>query len=110
MSNCPTEAIQGGQGWLLLYVWLIALQVGAAAAAALLGALGVPGGFAYEVTRLVTGYLWIVTAVWFAYTALWAGLLIPGLRFVLSRATFTRSYRRYGGPDQSDVGGGPGVS
>jgi len=29
---------------------------------------------------------------------LWFGLRVPGLRFVLSRATFTRRYRRYRGP------------
>jgi ferredoxin len=99
MSTCPTEAIQGGQAWLVLYVWLIALPVGALSATALLGSLGASGSAAYTAVRLLAGYLWIVVAVWLAYVVLWVGLLVPGVRFVLARATFTRLYRRYRGPD-----------
>jgi ferredoxin len=98
MSNCPTDAIQGGQGWLLFYVWLISLPVAATAATVLLGTLGISAGWLTGVVRLLTGYIWIVASVWLAYAALWLGLFVPGLRFVLSRATLTRLYRRYRGP------------
>ena len=98
MSNCPTDAIQGGQGWLLFYAWLISLPVAAMAGTALLGALGVSAGWISGVVALIAGYTWIVASVWLAYAALWLGLLVPGLRFVLSRATLTRLYRRYRGP------------
>jgi len=98
MSNCPTDAIQGGQAWLLLYVWLLALPTGALAASALLNALRVSGHWVAGVTRLLAEYAWIVASVWLAYAVLWLGLLVPGLRFVLSRATLTRLYRRYRGP------------
>lgn len=53
------------------------------------------------VLSLVTGYVWIMIAVWLAYGILWLGQLVPGVRFVLSRATLTRRYRRYQGPDGS---------
>jgi Pyruvate/2-oxoacid:ferredoxin oxidoreductase delta subunit len=98
MSNCPTDAIQGGQGWLLFYVWLISVPVAATVATVLLGAVGISAGWLSGVARFVAGYLWIVASVWLAYAALWLGLLVPGLRFVLSRATLTRLYRRYRGP------------
>ena len=98
MSNCPTGAIQGGQAWLLFYIWLASLPVATLGATALLDALGVSGGTAGGVVRLLFGYAWIVVAVWSAYAMLWFGLRVPGLRFVLSRATFTRRYRRYRGP------------
>ncbi|MDP2233781.1 MAG: EFR1 family ferrodoxin [Actinomycetota bacterium] len=101
MSLCPTEAIQGGQAWLVFYMWLVALPVGAVAAGALLDAMGVTSGVISGVLSLVTSYVWIMFAVWLAYGILWLGLLVPGVRFVLSRATFTRRYRRYRGPDGS---------
>ncbi len=102
MSNCPTDAIQGGQAWLLLYVWLISLPVAAIAATKVTSAFGVTGGLTGAVVRLVSGYIWIVIAVWVTYGVLWAGLLVPGLRFLLARATFTRLYRRYRGPQNRD--------
>lgn len=98
MSICPTDAIQGSQAWLLFYIWLVALPVGALAAGALLGALGVSNSAVAGIVQLVSSYVWIVAAVWFAYGMLWLGLLVPGLRVVLSRATLTRRYRRYRGP------------
>jgi|GEM_PF-86173 len=98
MSICPTEAIQGGQGWLLFYVWLISLPGAALLSAAMLGALGISAGWGAGAIRLLSGYLWIVASVWLAYAVLWLGLFVPGLRSVLSRATFTRFYRRYRGP------------
>jgi len=98
MSNCPTDAIQGGQGWLLFYIWLMTLPLSAFVAAEILGAFGVSGGLTAGFVGLLSDYLWIVIAVWAAYGILWLGLLVPGLRFVLSRATFTRFYRRYRGP------------
>ena len=98
MSNCPTGAIQVGQAWLLLYIWLLALPIGALAATALLNALRISGDWFAGVTRLLAGYAWIVVSVWLVYAVLWLGLLVPGLRFVLSRATLTRRYRRYRGP------------
>lgn len=98
MSNCPTDAIQGGQGWLLFYVWLISLPVAAMAGTAFLGTLGISAGWVSGIVRLLTGYIWIVAAVWLAYAVLWLGLFVPGLGFVLSRATLTRLYRRYRGP------------
>jgi ferredoxin len=99
MSGCPTQAIQGGQGWLLLYIWLIALPAAGWAAARMSQALGVDGALADGAIRLVAGYAWIVVSVWIAYALLWLGLLVPGVRLVLSRATFTRLYRRYRGPE-----------
>lgn len=100
MSNCPTDAIQGGQVWLLLYVWLVSLPVGTLASTALLSALGLwaPAG---SIATLAFSYAWIVAAVWLAYVLLWFGLLRPRLGVVLSRATFTRGYRRYRGPGNS---------
>lgn len=98
MSNCPTDAIQGSQAWLLFYIWLVTLPVGALAASALAGAMDVTDGAVAGAVQLVSNYAWIVTAVWFAYGMLWLGLLVPGLRAVLSRATLTRRYRRYRGP------------
>jgi ferredoxin len=100
MSDCPTVAIQGGQAWLLLYVWLVSLPVGTMAATALLSALGLwaPAG---SIAAIALSYAWIVAAVWLAYLALWSGLLVPRLGAVLSRATFTRGYRRYRGPGNS---------
>lgn len=98
MSNCPTDAIQGAQGWLVFYIWLLTLPVAARATTALLGLLGISGGVVASMLRLAVGYVWIVVAVWAAYGILWLGLLVPGLRFVLARATFTPLYRRYRGP------------
>jgi ferredoxin len=98
MSNCPTDAIQGGQAWLLFYVWLMSLPVAAVAAARVTGAFGVTGGLAGALVGLLSGYIWIVIVVWAAYGVLWMGLLVPGLRSLLARATFTRRYRRYRGP------------
>ncbi len=98
MSNCPTDAIQGGQAWLVLYIWLAGLPLGAVAASALLDAIGVTGAFTTGFAGLLADYSWIVISVWLAYAALWLGLLVPGLREVLSRATLTRGYRRYRGP------------
>jgi len=98
MSNCPTDAIQGGQGWLLFYVWLISLPVAATVATVLLGALGVSAGWLSGALRFLTSYIWIVASVWAAYGVLWLGLSVPGLRYVLSRVTLTRLYRRYRGP------------
>ncbi|MBU4555281.1 MAG: EFR1 family ferrodoxin [Actinobacteria bacterium] len=100
MSICPTEAIQGGQAWLVFYMWLVALPAGAVAAGALLDSVGVTGGVISGVLSLVTSYVWIMIAVWLAYGILWLGLLVPGVRFVLSRATLTSRYRRYKGPDR----------
>ncbi|PKQ15727.1 MAG: hypothetical protein CVT67_08400 [Actinobacteria bacterium HGW-Actinobacteria-7] len=102
MSNCPTDAIQGSQAWLLFYIWLIALPVGTLVAGILVRALGVSDGAAAGVVHLVSGYVWIAASVWFAYGILWLGLLVPGLRVVLSRATLTRLYRRYRGPRALD--------
>lgn len=99
MSNCPTNAIQGGQAWLLFYAWLAALPVGASVAPVVLDALNISGGVIGSVAQLVTGYIWIVIAVWLAYGLLWLGLLVPGVRVVLSRITLTRRYLRYRGPD-----------
>jgi hypothetical protein len=99
MSECPVEAIQGGQVWLLFYVWLLTLPVAAIAAAAMLGVDGDGAALASGVVRLLVGYAWIVLSVWCSYAILWLGLRVPGLRFVLARATLTRSYRRYHGPD-----------
>ncbi|MDA3936984.1 MAG: EFR1 family ferrodoxin [Actinomycetota bacterium] len=101
MSNCPTEAIQGSQSWMLLYIWLSALPFGAVAAAFVLDALNVPAGFARGLVEGLSGYAWTVATVWLGYTLLWMGLLVPGVRFALSRATFTRFYRRYRGPTDS---------
>lgn len=98
MSNCPTDAIQGGQGWLLFHMWLMGLPIAPMVAAAILDTLAISTGWASSAIRLISGYLWIVASVWLAYVALWLGLLVPGLRFVLSRATLTRIYRRYRGP------------
>jgi hypothetical protein len=98
MSNCPTDAIEGGQAWLLFYIWLIVLPVGALVATALLDATGISGVWSGSV-GLLADYAWILVSVWLAYAALWLGLLVPGLRFVLSRATLTRFYRRYRGPE-----------
>lgn len=100
MSNCPADAIQGGQAWLLLYVWLVSLPVGAMAATALLTALGLWAA-AGSIVGLALSYVWIVAAVWLAYLLLWLGLLEPRLGRVLSRATFTRGYRRYRCPGDS---------
>jgi len=102
MSNCPTDAIQGSQAWLLFYIWLVGLPVGALAAGALLDVLGVSDGAVAGVVQLASSYAWIVIAVWFAYGLLWLGLLVPGLRAVLARATLTRRYRRYRGPKARD--------
>ena len=99
MSKCPTEAVQGGQAWLLLYVFLTTVPVGALATKALLRAFGMTGRIARGVVGLLTGYAWIASAVWCAYALLWLGLRVPGLRFMLSRATLTRAYRRYRGPE-----------
>jgi Pyruvate/2-oxoacid:ferredoxin oxidoreductase delta subunit len=99
MSNCPTDAIQGAQAWLLLYIGLMTVPVASLAATALLRPLGISGGIVRGVVRLLAGFAWIVAAVWGAYALLWLGLLVPGLRFVLARATLTRRYRRYRGPD-----------
>lgn len=101
MSECPKKAIQGGQGWLLVYIWLIALPVAGWATAALSRVFGIDGATAGGLMRLVTGFVWIVVSVWIAYAFLWLGLYVPGVRFVLSRATFTRLYRRYKGPEGS---------
>lgn len=98
MSNCPTDAIQGGQGWLLFYVWLISLPVAAMVASVLLSTLGVSAGLLPGALRFLASYIWIVASVWLAYGVLWLGLSVPGLRFVLARATLTRLYRRYRGP------------
>ncbi len=100
MAHCPTEAIQGGQGWLLFYGWLISLPVAALVSAILSDFLGVSSGWMTVVLALLSGYLWIVSVVWLAYAVLWLGLSVPGLRTVLSRATFTRRYRRYRGPGE----------
>jgi ABC-type microcin C transport system permease subunit YejB len=97
MSNCPTDAVQGGQGWLLFYVWLVSLPVGAMAATALLSALGLWAA-AGSIVGLALSYLWIMVAVWSAYSLLWFGLLVPGLGAVLAKATLTPRYRRYRGP------------
>jgi len=99
MSHCPTDAIQGGQAWLLLYVWLLSLPTGAMAATALLELTGVSAPWVTGVTGLLTDYAWIVFSVWLSYALLWLGLFVPGLRLVLSRATLTRFYRRYRGPE-----------
>lgn len=98
MSDCPVSAIQGAQAWLLLYAWLISLPVAGTIGMALLGALGISNEWTRRGLTLLLGYVWIVCAVWLAYGALWLGLLVPGLRRVLSRATFTPFYRRYQGP------------
>lgn len=98
IGNCPTDAIQGGQGWLLFYGFLISLPVAATLATALSGMLGVSAGWLATLLNLLIGYIWIVTSAWLAYGLLWFALSVPGLRWVLSRATFTRRYRRYRGP------------
>lgn len=100
MSKCPTQAIQGAQGWLLLYLLLISLPVAAGITAAVRDVIGVSGEIATSLVSLLSGYIWIVVAVWTAYLALWLGLRVPGLRFVLSRATLTRLYRLYRGPEE----------
>ncbi|MCL4553958.1 MAG: EFR1 family ferrodoxin [Actinobacteria bacterium] len=100
MSKCPTQAIQGAQGWLLLYVGLISLPVAASIASAISEAIGISGAMATSFVSLLSGYLWTVAAVWAAYLVLWLGLRIPGLGFVLSRATLTRFYRLYRGPEE----------
>ncbi len=99
MSNCPTDAIEGGQGWLLFYVWLLSLPFAALATSAFLDQVGISSAPASGVIGLLFSYAWIVISVWFAYGILWLGLFVPGLRFVLTRATFTRFYRRYRGPE-----------
>ncbi|MDY0341905.1 MAG: 4Fe-4S binding protein, partial [Coriobacteriia bacterium] len=99
MSNCPTDAIQGGQSWLLFYMWLVSLPAGAWAAPVLLDAMGITGGVISGIVQLVISYIWIVAAVWGAYGLLWLGLFVPGVRIVLSRTTLTRHFRRYRGPD-----------
>lgn len=99
MSQCPTEAIQAGQGWLLLYIWLMSLPVGALAATALGDLLGTPGWLPTPILQVLLGAVWILASVWVAYSVLWLGLLVPGVRVALSRATFTRAYRRYHGPE-----------
>ncbi len=99
MSNCPTDAIQGGQAWMLFYLWLLSLPIGAFAASALLGALGVSTGPAVPLMALLLRYAWIVISIWVAYSLLWLGLSVPGLRVLLSRSTLTRGYRRYRGPE-----------
>lgn len=99
MSHCPTDAIQGGQAWLLFYAWLISLPIAALVGTALLGTLGISTSWASGAIRFLVSYLWIVASVWLAYGALWLGLSVPGLRLVLSRATLTRLYRRYRGPN-----------
>jgi Pyruvate/2-oxoacid:ferredoxin oxidoreductase delta subunit len=99
MSDCPTEAIQGGQGWLVLYILLIALPVAGWTTAWISQALGVGGGLAGGAITLIAGYAWIVVSVWIAYVLLWLGLVVPGVRLVVSRLTFTRLYRRYRGPE-----------
>ena len=98
MSNCPTDAIQGGQGWLLFYVWLISLPIAEMAGTAFLGRFGISAGWVSGVVRVLTGYFWIMVSVWLAYAAIWLALFVPGLSFVLSRVTLTRIYRRYRGP------------
>ncbi len=99
MSRCPTEAIQGGQGWLLLYILLISLPGAAILSSAILSTLEISASWIAGTIRLLSGYVWIVASVWLAYAILWLGLLVPGLRNVISRATFTRFYRRYRGPE-----------
>ncbi len=98
MAHCPTEAIQSGQGWLLLYGALIGLPVAATLAALLRDRLGITATWASVVLNLVLGYLWIVVVVWLGYLVLWWGLRVPGVRTLLARLTFTRRYRRYRGP------------
>jgi hypothetical protein len=83
---------------------LIGLPIAAMAGTALLGVLGISAGWASGTLRLLINYLWIAASVWLAYGALWLGLSIPGLRLVLSRATFTRLYRRYRGPEPTSQG------
>ena len=99
MSNCPTNAIQGGQSWMVLYIWMTGLPIGALAAGAALDAMDMPAGFARSLIDALSGYAWTVGSVWIAYMLLWIGLTIPGVRFVLSKTTFTRFYRRYRGPE-----------
>lgn len=98
MSNCPADAIQGAQGWLLFYAWLIGLPVAATLATVLFDMLGVSAGWLLGTVSVLASYVWIVASVWLAYGVLWLGLSVPGLRFVLSRATLIRLYRRYRGP------------
>jgi Pyruvate/2-oxoacid:ferredoxin oxidoreductase delta subunit len=100
MSDCPTSAIQGGQAWLLFYGWLISLPVAKVAAHAVSRALGLSNNLTTSAVGFLFGVGWIAVAVWFAYGLLWLGLFVPGLRFLLSRATFTRLYRRYPGPEK----------
>ena len=83
---------------MLFYLWLLSLPIGALAASALLGALGISTGPALPVAALLLRYAWIVISIWTAYGLLWLGLSVPGLRVLLSRATLTRGYRRYRGP------------
>jgi len=98
MSECPVQAIQGGQSWLLLYIWLISLPVAATVAAVFLGVDGDGSALASGAVRLLVGYVWIVVSVWLSYALLWLGLSVPGVRVLLARSTLTRSYRRYPGP------------
>lgn len=101
MSNCPTDAIQGGQAWLLFYAWLTTLSLGGLAISAAARSLGFTDDLPFAIT-LLGDYLWIIISVWVAYAVLWLGLFVPGLRFVISRATLTRFYRRYRGPGSGD--------
>jgi ferredoxin len=101
MSNCPNDAIQGGQAWLLLYVWLVTMPTGILVTTAVMGAFGLWGGAASSVVGLVSSYLWIMISVWTAYAALWLGLLVPRLGPLLAKTTLTPRYRRYRGPDSS---------
>lgn len=100
MSACPTEAIQGGQAWLLFYTWLLTVPVASAGSAILLPRLGLTASWLRSALTLLMGYGWIVFSVWLAYALLWLGLSVPGLKQLLAGATFTRRYRRYHGPQR----------
>lgn len=89
MAYCPLHAIEAGQGWLILLIFIVTIPV-----STYLHINGTIPGFLLQIT-----YYFVSAANLYLFLMLLTR--IPGIRNILPWTTFTRVYRRYHEPDTS---------